>query len=223
MQAYEAAYRYFRDVLFVPLGETLPDLILTFSRTRGKQQAFFVPESWSGENDDASVRRCELAIVPTHTAAPARELMASLVHEMAHYADFLAGTAPKSSGYHGKKWAERMERLGLPEERRSEKSRISVSHTISSGGPYDRAFAAMPAAMLLPFVALDGAPEPEADTSVPIADGATKKPSKHGKRAKYACGRCATTMRGPSGRRVICGDCEMPYVEEQSEDKASAQ
>lgn len=221
MQAYEAAYRYFRDALFVPLGETLPDLILTFSRTRGKQQAFFVPESWSGDGDEAG-RRCELAIVPTHTAAPPRELMASLVHEMAHYADFLAGTAPKSSGYHGRKWAERMERLGLPEERRSEKSRISVLHTIVPDGAYDRAFVAMPAAVLLPFVALDGAPEPEADGSAPVADGATKKPSKQGKRTKYACGRCATTMRGPNGRRLICGDCEMPYVEEQSGDTASA-
>lgn len=111
MHAYEAAYRYFRDELLVPvLGETLPDPILTFSRSSKRTLAFFAPDVWRADLDD-SERRHELGIVPAHTADDPREVMASLVHEMLHFADYVAGTAPKSSGYHGKKWAARMEKV----------------------------------------------------------------------------------------------------------------
>jgi hypothetical protein len=181
MQAYEAAYQYFRDELFRPvLGEDLPDPILTFSRGTKKKRAFFVAQSWHGA--DAAERRCELAIVPAHTADPPREVMASLVHEMVHFADFLAGTAPKSSGYHGKKWAERMAKIGLPELRESKTSHISVSHEIVKDGPYDLAFSKIPRDILLPFVAgseVTSKPDPE--------DASEKKETKKGKRFKYAC------------------------------------
>jgi hypothetical protein len=41
-----------------------------------------------------------------------------------------------------------------------------------------------------------------------------EKETKQGKRARYECsGGCGTTMRGPSGRKLICGDCETPYIE----------
>lgn len=209
MQAYEAAYQYFRDALFVPLGEDLPDPILTFSRGTKKKRAFFVAQSWHTQDD--AERRCELAIVPAHTADPPREVMASLVHEMAHYADFLAGTAPKSSGYHGKKWAERMEKIGLPALRESKTSHISVSHEITEGGPYDLAFNKLPKEILLPFVA-----ENNVTTEPNSQETEQKKETKKGKRFKYACPKCATTMRGPTGRKLICGDCEVPYAEDQS-------
>jgi len=140
MRAYEAAYRYFRDELIVPvLGETLPDPILTFSRSSKRTLAFFAPEVWRADLDDFE-RRHELGIVPAHTADDPREVMASLVHEMLHFADYVAGTAPKSSGYHAKKWAARMEKIGLPPVSGPNKSRVAVSHEIVPNGPYARAY-----------------------------------------------------------------------------------
>ncbi len=93
-RAYEAAYRYFRDKLFIPtLGEALPEPVLTFSRcSRKKAVSFFSRETWKPETDP-SHRVSEIALVPEHTSRDPRELMSHLVREMAHFADYLAGTA----------------------------------------------------------------------------------------------------------------------------------
>jgi len=215
MHAYEAAYCYFRDELLVPvLGESLPDPILTFSRSSKRTLAFFAPDVWRADLDD-SERRHELGIVPAHTADDPREVMASLVHEMLHFADYVAGTAPKSSGYHGKKWAARMEKVGLPPVSGPNKSRVTVSHEIVPNGPYARAYDALPKSILLPFVAaIAGVATSGEDESGEDSTAGKKPPTKAGKRFKYACPKCATTMRGPAGRKLICGDCEVAYVAE---------
>jgi hypothetical protein len=135
--------------------------------------------------------------------------MSTLVHEMVHFVDHIAGTAPKSHGYHGKKWAARMEKIGLPPVQKSEKSRIAVSHRIEADGPYAKAYDRLPKSILLPFVSgLHDVVAMENDDENPDQE---KKKLKSGQRAKYACPQCETTMRGPADRKLICGDCEVPY------------
>jgi len=209
MKAYEAAYCYFRDHLITPvLGETLPDPILTFSRSRRKTSAFFLPDTWRSGLEDKE-RRCELALVPEHTGEEPRILMSILVHEMIHYVDHLAGTAPKSHGYHGQKWAKRMEKLGLPPVQSSKTSKIAVTHQIQTDGPYAKSYDKMPKSILLPFVA--GLEDIAHENDDEQADQETQKSSKSGKRFKYSCPQCETTMRGPAERKLICGDCNIAY------------
>jgi len=211
MRAYEEVFRYFNDSLVRRvLGIELPPPILTFSRsTRKNALAFFASESWRAP--EKSERLCEIAVVPEHTADDPREVFSSIVHEMLHYVDFLAGTAPKTRGYHGRSWFVLMEQIGLPGVQISPKSRIAVSHEILSGGPFDTAYQAIPKRILLPFIiALDEAKQ----APVPPTDGeAEKEPSKSGKRFKYLCTGCETTMRGPSGKHIGCIDCNIPFEE----------
>jgi len=168
----------------------------------------------AGECEHGTVMN-ELGIVPAHTADDPREVMASLVHEMLHFADYVAGTAPKSSGYHAKKWAARMEKIGLPPVSGPNKSRVAVSHEIVPNGPYARAYDALPKSILLPFVAaIAGVATSNEDGANEDGAAEKKRPTKAGKRFKYACPKCATTMRGPAGRKLICGDCEIAYIEE---------
>jgi hypothetical protein len=138
------------------------------------------------------------------------------VHEMAHFLDHVRGVKPKSPGYHGKPWWATMERIGLPPVPggKNGTSKIKVDHRIKPDGAYASAFKELPADALLPFVST------EAGLLVPGAGGESEEgegeetETKQGKRARYECsGGCKTTMRGPSGRKLICGGCEAPYVE----------
>ncbi len=196
MRAYEAAYAYFRDALIGPVleEELTTDPILTFSRTRRQGAlAFFAADAWRSHGGEA--RLCELALVPEHTADDPRDVMSSLVHELMHFVDHAAGTAPKTPGYHGRTWFRRMERVGLP-GRALSKSRIAVTHDVDENGPFARAFAAMPEEVLLPFIA--------ALADVDDEDEPAERETKKGKRFRYWCPGCATTMRGPSGRSLYC-------------------
>jgi len=174
MEAYESAYRFFRDELIIPvLGEELPDPILTFSRSKKKTPAFFLPDTWAAELNE-SQRHCELAIVPEHTGEDPRVLMSTLVHEMVHFADHIA-----------------------------------VTHRIEADGPYAKAYDRLPKSILLPFVA--GLHDVVATENADENPDQEKKKLKSGQRVKYACPQCETTMRGPAERKLICGDCEVPY------------
>lgn len=216
MAAYEAAYCYFRDQLIRPvLNVDLPDPILTFSRGKKDAHAFFAPNAWRADLNQEE-RRCELALVPEHTADDPQHVMSCLVHEMAHFAEYTTGDAPKSPGYHGRKWFLAMEQLGLPAEQVSPKSRVAVVHRIAPNGPYAKAYDKLPHSILLPFVSALQEAATCNDESESKSNEAKTPESKSGKRCKYLCRQCETTMRGPYGRKLICGDCGMPYVAEES-------
>jgi hypothetical protein len=192
--AYQAIFDYFNDTLFyVIFGERLPRCVLNLSRKRGAA-AFFSPGSWidpiSKEHFD------EISLVPEWTGREPREVLSTLVHEMAHQKDHLDGTSAKN-GYHSQTWAKIMARLGLP-ERPLSKSRVKVTHDIDPDGPYAKAFENMPRDLVLPFV-----------TSTPMhTTFVQKKDTKQGMRAKYVCPACGAILRGRSGLRVACEDCD---------------
>ncbi len=211
MRAIELAYDHFNAHLF---GKELPHALLNLSRLSGGKNTitfgFFQPEAWKGDQGNI----CELSMTPLVTARPAVEYYSTLVHEMAHFLDHVRGVKPKSPGYHGKPWWATMERIGLPPVPggKNGNSRISVHHKIEPGGAYERVFKDLPAEAVLPLRSLEGAVllgEPGSET-----EEGEEKETKQGKRARYECtGECRTTMRGPSGRKLICGDCEAMYKE----------
>lgn len=192
-QAYQAIFDYFNEALFEPIfGEPLPRCVLNLSRKRNAT-AFFAPSSWvdpiSNEHLD------EISLVPEWTGRDPRDVLSSLVHEMAHQRDHLYGTAGKN-GYHSQTWAKLMARLGLPEYVRS-KSRIKVSHTIDPNGAYAVAYQKMPRELTLPF---------QTTNPMHLVSGVPKTEA-HGGRAKYICPGCGDNVRGKGGMKLMCLDC----------------
>ena len=203
LQALQGIYGHFNTRLFA--GE-LPEPLFNLSRTSRKTTVgFLAPEAWVGEEG----RLCELSITPFGTTRGFEDICSTLVHEMVHQLEYVRGKWPKTAGYHSDWWWDEMERIGLPPiDVPGKKSRIHVDNSIAPDGAFAKAFAELPPALRVPFTSVEGAGDGAED-----GEGEEKE-SKQGKRAKYVCGgTCGTTMRGPSGRRVICGDCEEEYVE----------
>lgn len=211
--ALEIAYVHFNDTLF---ERELPPALLNLSRLSGGKSAvtlgFFQPEAWRGDSGNI----CELSMTPISTARGPQQYYSTLVHEMAHFLDHVRGVKPKSPGYHGKPWWATMESIGLPPVPggKNGTSRIKVDHRIAEDGLFARAFTGLPKEAMLPFISIEGSlslPGGKKGEGEGEAEGTE---TKQGKRARYECsGECGTTMRGPSGRTLICGDCEAPYVE----------
>lgn len=208
MDALEGAFDHFNERLF---ERRLPPLFLTTSRSHNRRVlGFFTPESWAGPEGFV----WELSLTPRCTSMGARDVLSVLVHEMAHELDELQGTTPKSPGWHGKAWFKIMRDVGL-EPKPNGRSRVSVSHAIIEGGRFARAYESLPAWVVLPFKSTEAGacivpevPEGEVEEG-PVELVATKT----GLRARYLCPGCATTMRGPFGRKLICGDCGVEYIE----------
>ncbi len=189
--ALETAYVHFNERLF---EKELPAALLNLSRSAGSSKnsvtlGFFEPEAWRGDVGNI----CELSMTPISTARGPEDYYATLVHE----------------------WAT-MERIGLPPlpGGKNGTSKIKVHHQIKADGAYAGAFKALPPDALLPFVSTEAGllvPGPGGEGEEGEGEGTE---TKQGKRARYECsGGCGTTMRGPSGRNLICGNCEAPYVE----------
>ena len=206
MRALEEAYEHFNARLFL---RELPPLLLNLSRSNRGVMGFFTPEAWRGSGESI----CELSLTPSCTSLKAEDVFATLVHEMAHHWEHVKGIKPRSPGYHGKEWWLFMERVGLPPapQGKNGKSRLKVFQTIKSDGTFAAAFNELSEDVRLPFVSVELAPEGEGKNGELEGE---ENETKQGKRARYECsGECGTTMRGPSGRTLICGDCQAPYVE----------
>lgn len=106
--AYRAMWDYFNAILFAGV---LHKVILNFSR-HANSYGFFAPLRWQ---HDSSVTH-EISLNPTYvTRGPsrgARDVAATLVHEMTHLWQFQLGK-PSRGGYHNDEWARKMEELGL--------------------------------------------------------------------------------------------------------------
>jgi predicted SprT family Zn-dependent metalloprotease len=189
---YQALFDYFNESLFIPtFNERLPMPILNLSRKKGAA-AFFAPSAWKDPMTGAI--QDEISLVPEWTGRDPKEVLSSLVHEMAHQYDHIQGTAAKGA-YHGKSWFRIMARLGLP-GRALSKSMTKVTHDIKEGGAFDLAFKEMPKELILPFIGNYGFVV------------AKKKDNKMGKHFKYECPICGLIARAASGRNIICGECD---------------
>ena len=196
---YQRIFDYFNHEVFEKeFGHALPRCILNLSRKRGAA-AFFWSKQWkdpvSGEMLD------EISLIPEWTNLEPRDVLANLVHEMAHFLDHLQGTAAKG-GYHGKSWYKIMSRIGLP-GRALSKTQLKVTHDIEEGGAFDVAYRKMDRTLVLPFIT----------SRDPMALAQFKPATLQGKRARYECGQCHLIVRAPSGKRIGCLDCDLELAE----------
>jgi hypothetical protein len=134
-------------------------------------------------------------------------MASTLVHEMVHLWQYEHGK-PKRPGYHDEQWGRKMEELGIPPSSTGapggKRVGYKVSHYIVEGGPFARAFDAMPPEYLLPWTC--GIDEDAID-----GKGTAKRKRKESK-LKYSCSRCAMNVWGKPGLHLRCDDCSEVLV-----------
>lgn len=211
-QRYQQIYDHFNEHLFKKIfGQPLPRPLLNFSRSRGAV-AFFSPDAWT--DPDTKLKVSEISLCPEWTGRDPRDVLSSLVHEMAHLLDHVDGTSAKN-GYHSKTWFDIMEELGLP-GLCIKGSKHRVHHTIEEDGAYAQAFKSLPEEFVLPFI-----------TSYPAQAKPAKAANRMGVRARYQCAQCALTVYAKYDARIACLTCDLemyvtgPHIEKSSHRKTS--
>lgn len=200
--AYQAAFDYFNRVLFA--GELRP-VILNFSR-KAKSLGFFAPIRW-GKLDAI---RHEISLNPMYLAyRPMRDTMSTLVHEMAHLWQQDFGKNKSRGGYHNREWGSKMESIGLMPSHTGapggKRTGDRMTHYIIEGGPFAKAFDAIPAEYLLPW----SSAEPDEE----------KKPRTKSK-LKYTCPGCECNAWAKPNAKLKCGGCDEEMEPEEIEDEA---
>lgn len=222
--AYRGMFGYFNEALF---AGTLPEVVLNFSR-HARTNGFFAPERW--QHASSAARSHEISLNPdTLMERDPRSVASTLVHEMVHLWQHVHGK-PSRKSYHDRQWASKMEAVGLIPSNTGapggKRVGSKMTHYIEEGGPFARAYEAMPEAMALPWrsspVAASrprrggngGAGEPDPTGGEPSAK--RRDPSK----LKYTCPGCCANVWGKPGLNLHCGDCNgEPFVCEVRDDE----
>ncbi len=189
--AYEGMFAYFNTKLFA--GE-LPACLLNFSR-KSKTRGFFAPKRW----EKGQEVRHEISLNPsTLKAREPIEVASTLVHEMCHLWQQEHGK-PSRTGYHNREWSEKMESVGLtPSDTGAEggsKTGQKMTHYITPGGVFEKAFKDMPANYLLPWV----------------CEERDEKKARAKNKIKYTCPGCSANVWGKRGIGIVCEDCEETF------------
>lgn len=186
----QEAFDYYNVELF---GETLPPCAVIVHRDR-RAYGYFWAERWA--HRDGGVAH-EIAINPDHlTSRPLVEALGTLVHEMCHLQQQVAGK-PSRSGYHNKEWGRFMDAVGLTPSSTGapggKRTGQKVSHYIVPGA----AFAEATERFVLGGFSIDwGAiPAPPCDKG------------KSGKRVKYSCPCCDQAAWGKENLAITCAPC----------------
>ncbi len=190
--AFQAMYDYFNAALF---GGALPGVFLNFSR-HANCYGFFAADRWEG---GAGTITHEISLNPAHLKGrDPRQVVSTLVHEMVHCWQQENGSPGKRT-YHNMEWAQKMEEVGLfPSSTAAPGGKrvgYRVSHYVIEGGPFARAFDAMPRDYLLPWVCWE-------------PTGQSKGKAKPVSKLKYTCPSCAANAWGKPGLYLRCGECE---------------
>ena len=204
MTSFQAAFDFFNQELF---GNSLPQVILNFSRSGSKTIAFYAPKRWQQGEEVSQEALDEISLNPKYLGRTLDKIMSSLVHEQCHLWEQAVSGKPSRRSYHSRQWASKMQEIGLqPDDGTGKETGQRVSHTIIDGGAFQKIFESMPEEFALPwrvFVEMEEATGGEAGKAP-----ATK--SKSGKRFKYNCS-CGVNIWGKEGLRVICGECEVEF------------
>jgi predicted SprT family Zn-dependent metalloprotease len=207
--AYRAMFQHFNRELF---DGQLPEPLLNFSRGPQSTVAFFAFERWL--NSTSQARTHEISLNPRHLAdGSACDTAQSLVHEMVHQWQYTYGT-PGRKGYHNREWSEKMVAVGLqPIDAKTGKpamSAHSMSDAVISGGEFERAFTALPAAALLPWSCVEAQRAPATPAPAPTggeggeAEGDEPAQPKPRNKSKYTCPVCNANVWGKPGMSLAC-------------------
>lgn len=191
---------YFNECLF---NNSLSSVFLTLNR-KAHSMGYYKPCGWL---IGATQIIPEINVNPAILHLPEIEVMQTLVHEMAHHAQYLFGM-PGKRGYHNKEFARLMfsvglmcSSTGLPGGKITGRSMADYP---VEGGVFIQAFNTMPKAFLLPFKPAD--PTVLA-VSMPIETTAINTETKDKSKTKYSCLPCDVNVWGKPNLNIICGNC----------------
>ncbi len=191
----------------------LGNCLLNFSR-ESKAMGFYSAKRWTKKDPGAerSLSIDEISLNPDFLHISAKEYCQTLVHEMCHLWQHHFGKDTK--GYHNKEFAAKMKEVGLQPSHTGQPGGKETGKKMSDypipGGIFEEVFEAIPAEMLLPFVAV---PDPEKQ----------KKKRKKNK-VKYTCPECGGNVWAKPNMHINCGDCSdgedniVQYVPQENEE-----
>lgn len=198
---FQYAYAFFNDRLF---GGSLPSCVITLQRKRGAH-GYFSPENFSRRSD--SHKSDEIAMNPEHFGRSDKDILSTLVHEMAHVWQSHYGK-PSRNGYHNKEWGRKMDELGLTPSNTGmpggNRTGQRMSHYIAHGGAYDRLANELLAGGFV-LIWQSG------------ARGSAAKSTKKSK-VKYTCPDCEQNAWAKPGAQLACGVCMVALECEDDDD-----
>jgi hypothetical protein len=107
---------------------------------------------------------------------------------------------PGRGGYHGKAWADQMEKVGLMPSTTGApggaRTGQRVTHYVIKGGPFAEAFGKLPKGCLLPW-------------SSAGMDKKAKTPNRN--KIKYTCPECECNVWGKPDMAITCGTCDEAF------------
>jgi predicted SprT family Zn-dependent metalloprotease len=195
---FQQAFEYFNGELF---ERTLPHCLITYQRLR-TYGGYYSHKIFHARGDEAETD--EIALNPQKFAAQSdAEILAILVHEMAHQWQFHFG---KPSGrYHNRQWADRMDALGLTPSSTGKpggnRTGYRMSHYTLAGGPFDTAVKDLLGGGFVLTWQSKG------------RDSKARKLDRN--KHTYRCPSCRLTAWAKPDAPLICGACEVALVDQE--------
>lgn len=213
-------FDYYNEMLFN--GE-LKNCLVNMSRHKGAH-GFFAPERWKESTEGEIVH--EISLNPDTMNRTPKEWQSTLVHEMVHLWQEQTGNTERR-GYHGKKFANKMELVGLIASHNGRlggrRTGQSMTHYVQENGPFEIAFNAIEETQLeglkLPFVPN----RQQSNLSAVIAglgsgsgddEDEAPEPKQRllsGVKIKYECS-CKNRVWGKPSLNIICGECNENFT-----------
>jgi predicted SprT family Zn-dependent metalloprotease len=180
----------------------LPNCLITLQRSK-KSYGYFCGDRF-GRADGTLTD--EIALNPIHFRdRPQDEVLATLVHEMAHLWQHHFGR-PGRGRYHNREWAEKMKAIGLQPtstgKEGGDETGDVMGHLIVPDGLFDRAIRKLLAKGLI----VSWVEQPEKHADAADNDDSEEKESKSGKRVRYLCPHGDTKAWAKHGAKLICGE-----------------
>jgi len=206
-RAFQTAYDFMNNALF---DGSLPHVLVTLQR-HANTRGYFAGNRFAARGAAGGESAHELAMNPDYfTGRTDREIISTLVHEMAHVWQATHGTPPRRA-YHDRQWAAKMHEVGLhPSDTGAPGGKEigqKVSHFIVDGGAFDRAYARLEARGF----ALQWQSAP--------TSAATK--AKKASKTKYTCPACGANAWAKPGAALICGACYAADAEDEDDEDAA--
>jgi hypothetical protein len=198
-EAFQVAFKHFNDTLF---KGNLPPVMLTVA-SRAKSFGYYIAQHWRRRGTSAE-RIGEIALCREHLGRDERAVAGTLVHEMMHHWQHVAGK-PSRRGYHNREWADRMVAAGLMPSNTGQpggkRTGQRVTHYIIAGGPFERAFENLAPGLMLPFIS-------DAPPSGAHSPGKKVDASK----VRFTCFECSDNAWGKPTLQIGCRKCGVPMT-----------
>lgn len=202
---FQDAYDHFNRTLW--LGN-LPPCLITLQR-KGHARGFFRGDGFIARQGEEKID--EIALNPDcFNGRTDREILSTLVHEMAHLWHHHFGT-PGRRGYHNAEWADEMERIGLMPSNTGapggNRTGQKVSHFVITGRPFD--VAAVDFLANRQAVVWNG-------TSDEVTGRLAARMASAKSKSKFSCPVCGQSAWARPGAQLACvdhaGHPELPAV-----------